>query len=189
MPVPSQYCSCDTSQDISGELLDHVSHLRAFAISLCGDRDYGDDLVQETLLKALSHLDSFKPGTNMRSWLFTILRNTYLTHLRRARREVRDEDGAIAASVAIPSEQEPHLEMCDLQRVMMYLNPEQREALILIGAAGFSYEEAAQIMGCSCGTVKSRVSRARNALSKMLAAPADTPRRSECVGIQTGVAA
>jgi len=125
----------------------------------------------------------------MRSWLFTILRNTYLTHLRRARREVRDEDGVIAAAVAVPSEQEPHLEMRDLQRVLSCLNPDQREALILIGAVGYSYEEAAQIMGCSCGTVKSRVNRARTALGKMLAIQPDASRGAGRLRTQTGVAA
>lgn len=173
MPVPSQV----QSQVLCGELLAHVAHLRAFAISLCGDRDYGDDLVQETLLKALTHIDSFRPGTNMRSWLFTILRNTFLTHRRRARREVRDEDGAIAAAVSAPPPQEPQLEMRDMQRALKHLGDEQREALILIGAVGFSYEQAAEIMGCSCGTVKSRVNRARTKLHNMLAVQPDTPRQ------------
>lgn len=189
MPIPREFSPPDGSQDISNELLDHLSPLRAFAISLCGDRDYGDDLVQETLLKALGHLHSFKRGTNMRSWLFKILRNTYFSHLRRARREVPDRDGAIAASVATPSEQEPHLEMCELQRVIMCLKPEQRDALILIGAAGFSYEEASRIMGCSCGTVKSRVSRARNALSNLLNESDSVPSKSSGVRMPTDVAA
>ncbi len=164
------------SQDISQELLEHASHLRAFAISLCGDRDNGDDLVQETLLKALANIDSFKPGTNMRSWLFTILRNTYFTQLRRARHEIEDADGAIAASVSSAPAQEPHLDFQDFERALILLNDEQREALILIGAAGFSYDEAAVIAGCSSGTVKSRVNRARTKLSQALSAePANSP--------------
>jgi len=171
MPVSSQV----HARTVTSELPIHVAHLRAFAISLCGDRDYGDDLVQETLLKALNHIDSFQPGTNMRSWLFTILRNTYLTDRRRARREVRDEDGRIAAMVSAPPAQEPQLELRDMQRALAHLCDEQREALILIGAAGFSYEQAAEIMGCSCGTVKSRVNRARAKLSRMMAA---SPERS-----------
>lgn len=158
------------SQSISQDLLEHTSHLRAFAISLCGDRDYGDDLVQETLVKALAHIDSFKPGTNMRSWLFTILRNTYFTQRRRARHEVRDFDGAMAASLSSEPEQEPHLHYQDFERALALLNDEQREALILIGAAGFSYDEAAEIAECSSGTVKSRVNRARNKLNQMLSA-------------------
>lgn len=158
------------SQSISEELIDHTSHLRAFAISLCGDRDQGDDLVQETLLKALSNIDSFRPGTNMRSWLFTILRNTYFTQCRRARHEVRDADGSIAESVRSAPAQEPHADFRDFQRALALLNAEQREALILIGAAGFSYDEAAAIAGCSSGTVKSRVNRARTKLTQMLAA-------------------
>ncbi len=160
----------DQPQSISHELLEHTSHLRAFAISLCGDRDYGDDLVQETLMKAIANIDSFKPGTNMRSWLFTILRNTYFTQLRRARHEVRDADGTMAESLSSEPPQEPHLEFQDFERALSLLNAEQREALILIGAAGFSYDEAAEIAGCSSGTVKSRVNRARNKLGQMLAA-------------------
>jgi RNA polymerase sigma-70 factor, ECF subfamily len=164
MPGPTQ----SACEETNGELLDHVSHLRAFAISLCGDRDYGDDLVQDTLLKALTHIDSFTPGTNMRSWLFTILRNTYLSHRRKARREVRDENGELAESLSAPAEQESRLELRELQHALMLLVEEQREALILIGAAGFSYQEAAEIMGCSSGTVKSRVNRARNKLTVLL---------------------
>jgi len=156
------------ANSISHELLEHTAHLRAFAISLCGDRDHGDDLVQETLLKALANIDSFKPGTNMRSWLFTILRNTYFTQRRRARHEVEDADGALAACLKSPPEQEPHLDLQDFQRALALLNDEQREALILIGAAGFSYDEAADIAGCSSGTVKSRVNRARGKLARML---------------------
>jgi RNA polymerase sigma-70 factor (ECF subfamily) len=163
-------------QSISEELLEHTSHLRAFAISLCGDKDYGDDLVQETLTKAIANIDSFKPGTNMRSWLFTILRNTYFTQLRRARHEVRDADGAMAASLSSQPPQEPHLDFQDFERALALLNEEQREALILIGAAGFSYDEAAEIAGCSSGTVKSRVNRARTKLSQMLSAePQQSP--------------
>ncbi len=164
-PTPS---ACE---ETNSELLDHISHLRAFAVSLCGDRDFGDDLVQETLLKALTHIDSFTPGTNMRSWLFTILKNTYLSNKRKARREVCDEDGELAASLCVPAAQEPSLELRELQHALMLLAEEQREALILIGAAGFSYHEAAEIMGCSSGTVKSRVNRARNKLAVLLRTP------------------
>lgn len=172
--------STHRSQSISSELLEHTSHLRAFAISLCGDRDYGEDLVQETLLKALSNIDSFRPGTNMRSWLFTILRNTYFTQRRRARHEVRDVDGAIAASVRCVPAQEPHLDFLDFERALALLNEEQREALILIGAAGFSYDEAADIAGCSSGTVKSRVNRARAKLGQILSAsPENSPLKPQ----------
>ncbi len=170
MPVRSVL----SSKSPSKELLEHTSHLRAFAISLCGDRDYGDDLVQETLLKALANIDSFRPGTNMRSWLFTILRNTYFTQRRRARHEVEDADGALAATLSSAPEQEPHLNFRDFQRALAFLNDEQREALILIGAAGFSYDEAAEIVGCSSGTVKSRVNRARAKLVQILSSEAET---------------
>jgi RNA polymerase sigma-70 factor (ECF subfamily) len=137
-------------------------------MSLCGDHDYSDDLVQETLVKALNNLHSFRPGTNMRSWLFTILRNTYFSDRRRMRREVPDEDGMIAASLSTAPAQEPNLELKEFQRALSLLNGHQRKALMLIGAAGFSYDEAAAICGCSSGTVKSRVNRARVKLCQIL---------------------
>jgi len=180
------FLKANKSQSVSDELLEHTSHLRAFAISLCGDRDYGDDLVQETLMKALANIDSFKPGTNMRSWLFTILRNTYFTHRRRARHEVRDIDGAMAESLSSEPPQEPHLDFQDFERALAVLNDEQREALILIGAAGFSYDEAAEIAGCSSGTVKSRVNRARTKLSQMLSAePEQSPLKKPAPAAQS----
>lgn len=172
MPVEERF----DSQINRSELVEHVSHLRAFAISLCGDREYSDDLVQETLLKALKNMHTFRPGTNMRSWLFTILRNTYFSDRRRACREVPDEDGVMAASLSAAPAQEPNLELKEFQRALSRLNGHQREALMLIGAAGFSYDEAAAICGCSSGTVKSRVNRARAKLCQILSPrPEDMP--------------
>jgi len=158
------------------KLVEHVSHLRAFAISLCGDRDYSDDLVQEILLKALKNMHSFRPGTNMRSCMFTILRNTYFSDRRRRRREVRDEDGVMAASLSAAPAQEPNLELKEFQHALFLLNGHQRGALMLIDAAGFSYDEAAAICGCSSGTVKSRDKRARARLCQILSPrPEDMP--------------
>jgi RNA polymerase sigma-70 factor (ECF subfamily) len=158
------YSNEHRSQVVENELLEHITRLRAFAVSLCGDSDRGNDLVQETLLKALNNLDSYKVGTNLGAWLFTILRNTYLTQIRRGRWVVRDEDGVMTAAIPVPPPQESHLELLDLEKALRHLNGEQREALILVGAAGFSYEEAAEICGCCSGTVKSRVNRARDKL-------------------------
>ena len=138
-----------------------IPNLRAFAVSLCGDIERADDLVQETLLKAWNHLDSFQEGTNLRAWLFTILRNTYFSECRRRRREVEDRDGNRAADLSVHPEQPGHLDMQDFRRALDVLPPDQREALVLVGAAGFSYEEAAEISGCAVGTIKSRVNRAR----------------------------
>ena len=116
-------------------------------MSLCGDIERADDLVQETLLKAWDHLDSFQEGTNLRAWLFTILRNTYFSECRRRRREVEDRDGSKAADLAVHPEQQGHLDMQDFRRALNVLPPDQREALVLVGAAGFSYEEAAVDLG------------------------------------------
>lgn len=156
------------SASLKEALLRLIPNLRAFAVSLCGDIERADDLVQETLLKAWNHLDSFQEGTNLRAWLFTILRNTYFSECRRRRREVEDRDGSKAADLSVHPEQQGHLDMQDFRRALDILPLDQREALILVGAAGFSYEEAAEISGCAVGTIKSRVNRARSKLTDLL---------------------
>ena len=145
-----------------------IPNLRAFAVSLCGDIERADDLVQESLLKAWDHLESFQEGTNLRAWLFTILRNTYFSELRRRRREVEDVDGKKAASLSVVPAQQGHLDMQDLREALMLLPSGQREALVLVRAAGMSYGEAAEVAQCAVGTIKSRVNRARAKLSGML---------------------
>lgn len=145
-----------------------IPALRAFAWSVSRNGSDADDLVQDTLIKAWSHRDKFEPGTNLRAWLFTILRNTYYTAVVRRRREVRDEDDQHAKSLASAPTQEWGLTMRALQAALNQLPVEHREALILVGAAGLSYEEAAQICGCALGTIKSRVNRARNRLLKLM---------------------
>jgi RNA polymerase sigma-70 factor (ECF subfamily) len=156
------------SVPVKQAMLALIPNLRAFAVSLCGDVERADDLVQETLLKAWDHLDSFQEGTNLRAWLFTILRNTYFSECRRRRREVEDRDGSKAADLAVHPSQQGHLDMQDFRRALNVLPPDQREALVLVGAAGFSYEEAAKISNCAVGTIKSRVNRARAKLIEML---------------------
>jgi len=154
--------------DVRGAMLAAVPNLRAFAVSLCGDVDRANDLVQETLLRAWSHLDSFEPGTNMSAWLFTILRNHFRTEYRKRRREVEDADGGYAERLTSPEAQTGHIEFGELRKALLRLPPDQREALILIGASGFSYEEAARICDCAVGTIKSRVNRARAKLAEIL---------------------
>jgi RNA polymerase sigma-70 factor (ECF subfamily) len=156
------------SVSLKQALLALIPNLRAFAVSLCGDVERADDLVQETLLKAWDHLETFQEGTNLRAWLFTILRNTYFSECRRRRREVEDRDGKKAADLAVHPGQQGHIDMQDFRRALGELPPDQREALILVGAAGFSYEEAASISGCAVGTIKSRVNRARSKLTELL---------------------
>ena len=149
-------------------MLDAIPHLRAFAISLTGNVTYADDLVQTALLRGLENLDKFQPGTSMQAWLFTILRNHFYTELRQRRREVDDPEGALAGRLAVLPEQDVHLDVDDMLAALARLNVEQREALLLVGAEGVSYEEAARICGTTLGTIKSRVSRARARLAELL---------------------
>jgi RNA polymerase sigma-70 factor, ECF subfamily len=155
-------------------MLAAVPSLRAFAISLCGNVDRADDLVQETLLRAMANIDSFQPGTNMSAWLFTILRNLFRSEYRKRRREVEDTDGSYAESLKSHPEQHSRVEFEEFRTALAKLPPDQREALILVGASGFSYEEAAAICECAVGTIKSRVNRARTKLTEMLGV--NTPR-------------
>ncbi|MBS1180126.1 MAG: sigR 2 [Proteobacteria bacterium] len=150
-------------------LLAELPSLRAFAISLSGSHDHADDLVQETVMKAWSAHASFSPGTSIRAWLFTIMRNTYFSQYRKARREVQDSDGEAAARLVSAPAQNGHLDLADFRVALEKLPDDQREALILVGASGFSCEEAAEICGCAVGTIKSRVNRARQKLMQMMA--------------------
>jgi len=149
-------------------LLEAVPSLRAFAISLIGSAERADDLVQETLMKAWAKSDSFQEGTNLQAWLFTILRNEYYSQMRKRGREIQDSDGAYAERLAVQPSQHGHMDFSDFRAALDTLPDDQREALILVGASGFSYEEAAEICGCAVGTIKSRVSRARARLAELL---------------------
>jgi RNA polymerase sigma-70 factor (ECF subfamily) len=150
------------------EVVGLIPALRAFAWSLSHNGSDADDLVQDTLIKAWIHREKFEPGTNLRAWLFTILRNTYYTGLVRRRREVRDEGGEYAETLRAPATQDWTITVQDLRAALAQLPDEHREALILVGAAGLSYEEAAVICGCALGTIKSRVNRARTRLLKLM---------------------
>ena len=156
------------SNSFRDELVAAIPGLRAFGISLTSRADRADDLVQETLMKAWKHSDSFQAGSNLKAWLFTILRNEYFTQLRKRRREVEDADGHYSGRIAVNAEQHGHLDMADLKEALQQLPDDQREAIILVGASGFSYEEAAEICNVALGTIKSRVSRARTKLSELL---------------------
>ncbi len=149
-------------------ILAAIPNLRAFGISLTGNVDRADDLVQETILRALKNIDSFGPGTNMPAWLFTILRNLFRSEYRKRKREVEDATGMYADSLKSQPEQNARLEFEELRVALDKLPDDQREAVILVGASGFSYEEAAAICGCAVGTIKSRVNRARNRLAELM---------------------
>lgn len=142
-------------------LIQSMPALRAFAISLTGQKDRADDLVQETLMKAWANQNSFLEGSNIKAWLFTILRNEYYNYFRKRRKEVEDGDGKYAATLATLPTQDSGLNMSDMQVALQQLPDDQREALLLVTASDMSYEEAAQISGVAVGTVKSRVNRAR----------------------------
>jgi RNA polymerase sigma-70 factor (ECF subfamily) len=150
-------------------MLAALPRLRAFAVALCGRADMADDLVQETLVKAWANLSSFEPGSNMVGWLYTILRNEFYGQLRKRRREVDDPDGQYAARLATHATQDGHMQFQDFREALSRLAPDHREALLLVGASGLSYEEAADICGCAVGTMKSRVNRARAKLCETLA--------------------
>jgi RNA polymerase sigma-70 factor (ECF subfamily) len=150
-----------------------IPHMRAFAISLTGNVNQADDLVQAALLRGLENLDKFEPGTNLQAWLFTILRNQFHTDYRRRRREVEDPDGAMAQRLAVMPEQGVRLDFNDMKTALGKLSVDQREALLLVAAEGVSYEEAATICGTNIGTIKSRVNRARTRLAEILAIESD----------------
>jgi RNA polymerase sigma factor (sigma-70 family) len=150
------------------ELGQVIPHLRAFGRSLSGSRDLADDLVQETLLKAWAARKRFQAGTNMRAWTFIILRNLFLSQMRRARFKGEWDELTASKILAAPASQDRQIELADMHRALMHLPQPQREALILVGAGGFAYEEAAEICECAVGTIKSRVARGRVALEALL---------------------
>ncbi|MHB8287515.1 MAG: sigma-70 family RNA polymerase sigma factor [Caulobacteraceae bacterium] len=151
-----------------GDLVALIPHLRAFARTLCGDAAAADDLAQDAVLKAWDARSSFQMGTNMKAWTFMILRNQFYSEKRRSWRQTQlDQDAAERTLVATDDPEAP-VALDEMRLAMGMLPSEQREALILVGAGGFAYEEAADICGCAVGTVKSRVSRARRALHGIL---------------------
>jgi RNA polymerase sigma-70 factor (ECF subfamily) len=150
------------------EILATVPRLRAFAVSLTASSDQADDLVQETMVRALTHIDQFKPGTNLRAWLFTILRNQFTSEYRRRRWVIDDSDGIYVDALKTLPQQSSWLELQELRGALAKLSPEQREAVVLVGASGTTYEEPAAICNCAIGTIKSRVNRGRSRLAELL---------------------
>ncbi len=157
-----------SDEDFRVELGSVIPHLRAFGRSLSGNRDTADDLVQETLLKAWAARRRFRAGTNMRAWTFIILRNLFLSQMRRSRFKGEWDDLVAEKTLAAPASQDRHVDLSDMHRALQILPQAQREALILVGAGGFAYEEAAEICGVAVGTIKSRVARGRTALEDLM---------------------
>ena len=149
-------------------LLAAIPRLRVFAMSLVHDEGRADDLTQEALVKAWANREKFQPGTNLPAWLCTIMRNEFYSQMRMGRREVRDEDGRFAGGLSVRPGQQGSVDLADFRAALAALPDDQREAVVLVGASGFSYDEAAAICGCPVGTMKSRVSRARNGLAAAL---------------------
>lgn len=164
--------------DFKAELALVIPQLRAFGRSLSGNRDLADDLVQETLLKAWAARTRFQAGTNMRAWTFIILRNLFLSQMRRSRFTGEWDDLVADRLLAAPASQDRQIELGDVERALQHLPASQREALILVGAGGFAYEEAAEICGVAVGTIKSRVARGRVALEGLMVG-SDLTRRAD----------
>src|SRR5690606_558347 len=156
------------SQGFKADLLASIPSLRAFAVSLAQNADKADDLVQETLVKAWDKHESFQPGTNIKAWLFTILRNEFYSQMRKKGREISDPDDHFTSQLSVHPNQYGTMDMRDMIDALGKIGEEQREAIILVCASGFSYEEAAEICGCAVGTIKSRINRARNRLQELL---------------------
>ena len=150
------------------DLVNYLPALRAFAISLTRNHSAADDLVQDTIVKAWTHIDKYMVGTNLQAWLFTILRNTFFSGLRKRRREVADPEGLHAQRLFVKPDHDGKLAFSDFQRAFDQLTPEHREVLILVGASGFTCEEAAEMTGVAVGTVKSRTNRARKRLAELM---------------------
>lgn len=174
---------------VTDEMVALVPQLHSFARSLCRDGVRADDLVQEALLRAFDNIERFKPGTNLKAWLFTIVRNEHYSQLRRRKFEAPGIQTDQLPEPSVPPDHDGELELRDLNRALSALSPGQRTALILVSASGFSYEEAAAICGCAVGTIKSRVARARDTLLRMLEGDEQTLDGEEVVEDEEDVSA
>lgn len=168
-PEPRRVREPLSPEDFRAQLEPLIPQVRAFARFLCQrDRAAADDLAQEALLRAWQARNSYEPGTQLRAWIFVILRNLFYSDRRRAWRSVAYDETAAERTLQTKSVQSELLELDDVRRAMAMLPDDQREALILVTAGGLSYEEAAHICQCAVGTIKSRVNRGRRALAQVL---------------------
>lgn len=162
-----------SDREFRNELVAIMPSLRAFARGLCGNRDLADDLAQDALTRAWGARLSFAKGTNFRAWIYIILRNQFYTTIRKNSRMVAWDPDVAARHLIAPDSQHDILNLKDVEKALQKLPSEQREVLILVGAGGVAYEEAAQIMGCAVGTIKSRLARGRAALAALIDGPED----------------
>lgn len=167
--------------DPRDEIITYIPDLRAFAMSLSRNHATADDLVQDTIIKAWTNFEKFNAGTNLRAWLFTILRNTFYSGRRKVSREVADPDGIHAGSLSVLPQHDGKLAFSEFLVAFNQLSAEHREVLVLVGANGYSYEEAAVMMSVATGTAKSRANRARLRLCQLMgmAAPTGNPALSD----------
>ncbi|WP_374576204.1 sigma-70 family RNA polymerase sigma factor [Phenylobacterium sp.] len=154
-----------------------IPRLRAYAMSLAGSSAEADDIVQEALMRAWRFRDGYQMGTNLRAWLYRIVRNAFYTHAAKRKDTVEDVDGRWAATLSCTPEQEWRVQYGELLRALRQLSPEARDALLLVVSSGLSYQEAAEICGCAVGTMKSRVNRARSRLARLMDLDPDEPSR------------
>ncbi|MBA3942633.1 MAG: RNA polymerase subunit sigma-70 [Sphingopyxis sp.] len=187
-PLPQDDKSL-TDSEFKSLLAEVIPHLRAYGRSLSGNPDLADDLTQDTMVKAWASRDRFERGTSIKAWTFVILRNTFLSQMRRNKFRGEYDEVVVERTLSTPAAQEDSGEMADLQRALMELPQDQREALILVGAGGMSYEEAAQICDCALGTMKSRVSRARAALEEIMAGGQFSQKRADAPAASEAMAA
>lgn len=164
----SRYADTKAGREVQKQLLAAVPALRGYAVALCRDADRADDLVQDTLVRALAALDRFDPETCLNAWLFTIMRNRFRSEYRKNRRMVEDPDGAYATKLTSAPAQDAGLDLEDFFAVLGQISAEQRDAVMMVGASGMSYEAAAEAAGVPVGTIKSRVNRARDRLCQLL---------------------
>lgn len=164
--------------DFRTQMINIIPSLRAYARGLCADREFAEDLAQETMIRAWAARDSYTQGTNFKAWMFVILRNQFYTIARRNSRMAAWDPEAAERLLVQPAPQQHHIHMSDVEKALRQLPAEQREVLMLVGAGGASYEEAAEVMGCAIGTVKSRLCRARGALAGLINGPDHPQRRS-----------
>jgi RNA polymerase sigma-70 factor (ECF subfamily) len=161
------------AREFREEIVAIVPSLRAFARGLCGNRELADDLAQDAIMRAWAAHQSYTPGTNFRAWIFMILRNQFYTTMRKNSRMTSWDPEAAERLLIEAAPQQHHIHMSDVEKALQKLPAEQREMLLIVGAGGASYEEAAQITGCAIGTVKSRLARGRVALAALINGPDD----------------
>ncbi len=168
--------SVEADRIFRDQLVALIPALRTFARGLCGTRDLADDMAQDAMLRGWAARSSFIPGTNFRAWMFMILRNQFYTTIRKSRRTVSLEPELAERMLVEAPPQQHQIHLADVSRALLQLLPEQREVLLLIGANGLSYDEAAEVVGCAIGTIKSRLARGRKALTQLIDGPTgDSP--------------